>query len=70
ELQENIILYHVVPGHAPKFKTLTSSFAKNVSDDIDSKLFEQKHFLTLANSIDEKHETAAYIKNIPYNFQL
>ncbi|CAG8635805.1 3522_t:CDS:2 [Funneliformis mosseae] len=39
-----------------KFKTLTSSFAKHVNDDINSKLFEQKHFLSLANSIDEKHE--------------
>ncbi|CAG8717007.1 11002_t:CDS:1, partial [Funneliformis caledonium] len=56
--------------HVPKFKTLTSRFAKNVSDDIDSKLLEQSHFLTLANWIDEKHETAAYIKNISYNFQL
>ncbi|CAI2177228.1 11411_t:CDS:1 [Funneliformis geosporum] len=60
----------MVPGHAPKFKTIAPRLTKNVSDDIDSKLLEHKHFLTLANWIDDKDEDAAYIKNIPYNFQL
>ncbi|RIA97527.1 hypothetical protein C1645_801734 [Glomus cerebriforme] len=59
ELREEILKFHLVPGHKPTLNYLPKR-------SIDSTLINQKHVALFANWIDRKDE---YIKS-PYKFKL